>query len=208
MTDAEVNCTNVFHSSIIQQCRIYPWNIDSKPVLTYWLCKNDTIQIYKVCDSKPILIKEVNKVFQNYNNEVTDINICGLKIFDDLDKVVLFGRDVFTILSISNILNSSDIYIESKNAGFKVVKCTYWITDIEMTLKECYVLTCYNEILIYNLEEFKLLNRVKQNKVNSISYKGYLKLNNDELVVVSPSVLNGCLVWKYNTTNSKVEYMY
>ena len=208
MTDAEVNCTNVFHSSIIQQCRIYPWNINSTPVLTYWLCKNDTIQIYKVCDSKPILIKEVNKVFQNYNNEVTDINICGLKIFDDLDKVVLFGRDVFTILSISNILNSSDIYIESKNAGFKVVKCTYWITDIEMTLKECYVLTCYNEILIYNLEEFKLLNRVKQNKVNSISYKGYLKLNNDELVVVSPSVLNGCLVWKYNTTNSKVEYMY
>lgn len=199
---------NIFQSSIIQQCKIYKRKNEKEHSLTYWLSKNDTIQIYQVIESKAVLIKQINKVFQNYNEEVTDINICGLKIFDDLDKVVLFGRDVYTIIPLSNIFESHITYIECKDLGNHVVSCTYWITDVELCENKSYVLTCYNEILIHDLTTLKLLNRVKQNKLSSISYKGYLKLRNKKLLVVSPSVLNGCLLWTYNIEKEEIVDLY
>ncbi|CAI8493115.1 unnamed protein product [Hanseniaspora opuntiae] len=199
---------NVFQSSIIQQCKIYKRKNEKEHNLTYWLSKNDTIQIYQVIESKAVRIKQINKVFQNYNEEVTDINVCGLKIFDDLDKVVLFGRDVYTVIPLSKIFESHSTYVECKDLDTHVVSCTYWITDVELCGNKCYVLTCYNEILVHDLKSFKLLNRVKQNKLSSISYKGYLKRKDKELFVVSPSVLNGCLLWTYNIEKDEIVDLY
>ncbi|KAL6930676.1 hypothetical protein ACO0R3_003796 [Hanseniaspora guilliermondii] len=199
---------NIFQSSIIQQCKIYKRKNGQEHNITYWLSKNDTIQVYQVIDSKPNLIRQVNKVFQNYNEEVTDINICGMKFFDDLDKVVLFGRDVYSVIPLSKIFDSQSTYINCKDLGSSVVSCTYWVTDVELCGNKSYVLTCYNEILIYELTTFKLLLRVKQNKLSSISYKGYLKLKNKELIVVSPSVLNGCLLWSYNIEKDEITDLY
>lgn len=199
---------NVFQSSIIQQCKIFKKKNEKEHNLTYWLSKNDAVHIYQVINSKAILIKKISKVFQNYNEEVSDINICGMKIFDELDKVVLFGRDVYTIIQISTIFASHDTHLECKDLGSHVFSCKYWITDVELCGNESFVLTCYNEILIYDLTTFNLLNRVKQTKLSSISYKGYLKLKNKELFVVSPSVLNGCLLWTYDIEKSKKVDLY
>ncbi|CCF56964.1 hypothetical protein KAFR_0B06670 [Kazachstania africana CBS 2517] len=126
--------------------------------------------------------KLINKCRIFHNNKIHGFDISQ-------EKCVLYGGKSVSIISISDLLNQIDLKHTELYVPEWVVACTL-ANDNE----NCYVLTCYNQVLILNpngvvLHTKKLLNE------RSILYSGSIKVLDDRVVVNAGTVMGGILIW-------------
>lgn len=114
----------------------------------------------------------------------------GFNISPNGKNCVFYGSKSLTTCSMEDLFNSKDI--TSLERMF-----TEWIMDstFSANCEQIYILTCYNLVLITDLEN-NILERKNLLNERSILYSGTIKaLGNDKVIVNAGTVLGGILIW-------------
>lgn len=228
----------LFHSGVSLNCKIYTfmdWKTKTEKI-HYWVTNGSCLEIF---NSKRVLIRHINI----FPEDDLKIKISGIKIIVECNKVVIWGRNSFIVLNITEDIydidplkfanlalantevenhsftsyeslettddNAHRIYKQSvHNLKTRTKIINNWITDAEYKDSKVYLLSCYNEVFVWCTNSNSFHHKVKLQKLNCISYKGTLKLSENKLTVISPTVTEGCHIWNIELNSSKVSYLY
>ncbi|KAL6929764.1 hypothetical protein ACO0SA_001168 [Hanseniaspora valbyensis] len=214
----------LFHSGVSLNCKIFTFidPITKTENEHYWLTKGPTLEIY---NSKKILIRSIDV----FPLRELKIKISGIRLTEDNEKVVIWGRSTFITLDIMSDLYDikapllEDLDLLEKNVYIPYDSITTtngksniifkqsilnlekrintignWITDALYEGERVYLLTSCNEVIIWDDYLNVLKQKVQLQNIKSISYKGSLKLRNNIIIVISPTIIAGCHIWTIN----------
>lgn len=158
------------------------------------------VKFIKSNNSQGDVFAAVGPFLQVYNYKTSELihrvriftanKVHGFNISPDGKNCVFYGSKSLTMCSMDDLFNSKDI--TSLERMF-----TEWVMDATFSANgdQIYILTCYNLVLITDLEN-NILERKNLLNERSILYSGTIKvLSNDKVIVNAGTVLGGILIW-------------
>ncbi|XBW34955.1 hypothetical protein QEN19_000519 [Hanseniaspora menglaensis] len=175
------NIYELFHSGVVLNCKIYNFKhpFSKKEYEHYWVTNGSSLEIY---NSKKVLIRSLNI----FANRATKIKISGLKLLEDINKVIIWGRNAFVVLDIEKDLydfNISNINMETTKSDESVDILQDYLETIDVNS---------NDVFRHTITDLESRENSINNWITDAEYKdnyAYLLTSSNE-VVVWDTVLN------------------